>query len=412
MSIIGLLDWDLTRWQQPTCFNLELMKISSYSKIVKKDIVQMELSYFSDMCTKVYIRKDYEDFIYPSEIINDPKSIWGGLALTNGVYSPLIEDIEKQSPDLSIYTKMKKYYTRTKESLHLYDIMMKAAHIRLTLNGESIFPGWEKQLKNIDKKNSYIIIHDNNIKYIKESKELINYLKTKYGYKNTKIGFKFPVELITQEDVLEWGKIEKIKELNSIQVPFIIENKILNDISLYKQSITYIIEDWTEKEIKDKLPEILLQGMFLSKYGIKLQIKLKTNININEKIKKIIVMLNNYFSACLMYRSKLVFCGFCYCKYCYEGIDTEEKIEIFKYMKEEIEDLFDLMYLTEYVTYENNKMIPHLYSQAEIDAGGGYGGFFYKQSLLINPYLEKENYSNSIKISNLFMEDKNDTTGY
>ena len=61
--IIGLMDWDLTKWKSPTVFNLELMKLSYYYKM-RQHIVQMVRRYRSDMVTRLYIQKDYEDFDY------------------------------------------------------------------------------------------------------------------------------------------------------------------------------------------------------------------------------------------------------------------------------------------------------------------------------------------------------------
>ena len=79
MAVIGLLDWDLTRWKQPTVFNLELMKLAYYHKVILRDVVQMEQKFDSSMCTKVFIQKDYEDYDYPQHITADPKVLWRGL---------------------------------------------------------------------------------------------------------------------------------------------------------------------------------------------------------------------------------------------------------------------------------------------------------------------------------------------
>ena len=59
-------------------------------------------------------------------------------------------------------------------------------------------------------------------------------------------------------------------------------------------------------------------------------------------------------------------------------ISTEEKRELFQFIKDNNETLFSLLYGAEYVTLENGKLIPHLYTEEEIKKGGGVGGHFYK----------------------------------
>ena len=57
MSIIGLLDWDLLKWRQPTCFNLELMKLSTYYKNYSHDIVIMANDFDLSRYSKIFIQK-------------------------------------------------------------------------------------------------------------------------------------------------------------------------------------------------------------------------------------------------------------------------------------------------------------------------------------------------------------------
>jgi hypothetical protein len=77
MASVGLLDWDLIRWQQPTVFNLELMKLSTHLK-GQRMITKMLDRYDDSRYSKIIVRKDYEDDDYPSDIFNNPKTESGG----------------------------------------------------------------------------------------------------------------------------------------------------------------------------------------------------------------------------------------------------------------------------------------------------------------------------------------------
>ena len=105
------------------------MKLAALHK-KNHDIVEMEKKFSSDKCTKVYIRKDYEDFEYPKYIVEDPKVEWGGYAPNNGVYAALPPEIERCVADTSIYNCMERFYDRGGETLSLYKKMKRSIHFR------------------------------------------------------------------------------------------------------------------------------------------------------------------------------------------------------------------------------------------------------------------------------------------
>lgn len=406
MAIIGLLDWDLIRWRQPTVFNLELMKLATYHKSILRDIVEMELKFSSDMCTKVYIQKDYEDYSYPSYITEDPKVTWRGLALSNGSYSPMDLAIERCVADTSIYEKLSRYYQRTTDKKRIFNTMMKAQHLRLSLDGKNIFDGWERQLFDGDGRTRHFIIHDKNIVNIKDAYDMIKYIRERYGWRNTSFGFKFPIIINSEEELLKWGNIPKINNISNIYVTNLLSNEVLNEICLTKQKITYLIsnDNWTHEKLLQSLSEILLQGIFLSKYSIILSLKIDNNFLLPPLLKETIRMLNDYFETIIYYKNQLVFCGFTYCKYCYNKLQEETKIEMFKYLKENAEDFFNLLYGAEYVTLEKGILIPHMYTEKEIEIGGGYGGYYYKQNKKMHPTAEQLNYAKYVLPESLYLE--------
>lgn len=386
------------------------MKLSTYNKTILRNIVEMETKFSSEKCSQVYIRKDYEDFLYPAEIINDPKVKWDGYALSNNKYSPMELSIEKCKADVSIYEKMSRFYQRNTITKKIFKSMMKAQHLRLSLDEKNIFSGWDNQIIT-DKKNPYFILHDKNISNIKDSYKILTDIRNMYGWKKSSFGFKFPINIIDMEDLKYWGNLPKIKDMANIYVYDMIPNEIIDNICLTKQKITYYFtkEKWSYEKIMSSLPQIFLQGMFLSSHSIILSLKIDNNFDVPLFLKETIRMLNNYFEAIIYYHNQLVFCGFTYCKYCYNKIQENTKIELFKYLKKEAEEFFNLLYNTEYVTMENNILIPHMYSINEIADGGGYGGYYYKNNLKMHPKPEQLNYAQYIVPETLFGDDNYDT---
>lgn len=372
---MAYFDWDLTQWRTPVIFNLELMKLSTYNKVVLKNIVQMEHFFQSEECTKVYIQKDYEDFLYPSEIISDPKVIWGGLALSEGKYSPMPIEIEQSIADVSIYEKMKKYYNSTNNWQRLFKIMMNAQHLRLSLENNIIFNNCENQLSLSDKKTSHIIFHDKNITEIKDSNNYIRYLGAHYGKKRVYYGFKFPLIIQNDKEFEDWGTLPKIQEMSALILDYIVSDEILDRISLVKQQIVYRFSSkkWTKEKIIDNLSKILLQGIFLSNYSIILLLKIDRSLSLPNELQNMIVMLNSYFSSITAYRTRAQFNVFTFCKFVYTRISRENKIEMFKFFKDNNSDFFDLLYYADGVKFTNNHIVPIHYTTQEILSKGGYG---------------------------------------
>jgi hypothetical protein len=75
----------------------------------------MSPSFQPSRFSKFIIRKDYEDGIYPRNLLNFDNIEYGGYAFSNGLYVPLPHDIEIQKPDLSVYERYRKEFSTTKE---------------------------------------------------------------------------------------------------------------------------------------------------------------------------------------------------------------------------------------------------------------------------------------------------------
>lgn len=266
MAIIGLLDWDLTRWRQPTVFNIDLMKLAYYHKVKCRDVVQMEQKFSSEFCTQVRIQKDYEDFEYPPFIIEDPKVIWNGLALSEGKFNPLPPEIEICPADTSIYNKMDKYYNGSMENKAAYANMMKAVHFRLDDGNGNLIPHWDKQMVPQTKgKVAHFICHDVDLASIRGAYDVIDSVAAEYGRKNFRLGFKFPLHIQTADELLHWGSVTKTPHVSNAYLYTLMPDEVLAELTYFKQQFTYLItnEFWTRETFIEALPKILIQAIFL-----------------------------------------------------------------------------------------------------------------------------------------------------
>lgn len=406
MAIIGLLDWDLVRWKQPTVFNLELMKLAYYHKVNLRDIVQMEAAFDSSMCSQVFIQKDYEDYDYPEVITNDPKVVWRGLALSNGIYKPLPLEIEQCPADTTIYNNFFKYYKKTPEANQVYKNLINASHLRLTLDGKNLFPGWENQLPPPDNKVKHIIFHDKELHAIPDLSDVIRDLGNDYGRKNVRVGFKFPLIIKTADELWDWGRLTKTPSISNFNLYTLMPDELMDQLTPYRQQLTYYISSayWTRETFIDSLPKIFLQAIYLSSHNIIISLKIDKEFLLEEQWYNFIDLFNSYIKSCAYYRYYLVYCCFTYCKHAYERLSKEEKIELFYFIKTQQPELFELLYSAEYALYEKGKIIPHMYTQKEIIQGGGYGGYFYQRANSRKNKPEQVNYADLIQPDSIYLE--------
>ena len=120
-----------------------------------------------------------------------------------------------------------------------------------------------------------------------------------------------------------------------------------------------------------------------------------------------VMLFNDYIKSCVTYRNRFIYCMFTYCKYCYFRIFDEQKRDLFWYIKENNEELFDLLYSLEYATFTDGKFVPHMYTLSTIIKGGGYGGYFYRRSNPRENQIEQFNYADIVQSESIYLEQGN-----
>jgi len=95
-----------------------------------------------DRHEKFIYRKDYEDGQYPPNLLSTPNVEYGGLAFSNNKYKALPIDIEKMKPDTYLYHKMGQFIQGDKTRDKIWNNMVTAEHMRLSLDGKTIWPDY------------------------------------------------------------------------------------------------------------------------------------------------------------------------------------------------------------------------------------------------------------------------------
>lgn len=406
MATISLYDWDLCTWKNPIVFNLELMKLAYYHKVHCHDVVQMTKVINTDLCTKTYIRKDYEDWLYPPELTENPKIDFNGLAIHNDQYTPMPLEIEQCPADTSIYASFSGYYSKNPEIKRVFRVLSNAIHLRLTLDGKTTFPNWENQYRSIAEKTRTIILHDKNLYLNSDLRRAIIDISLECGNKNVRFGSKFPIIITNPDELIAWGIYPKVPYINNLYLIDIIPDEVLLKIRKIPQNLTYLInnDNWTEEKFIASLPKIFMQAMFLSQHSTSILLKIDRNFYLDEQWHRFVDLFNAYIRSCKKYHEVLNYCCYVYCKHCHDELDREGKITLFKFIKENQPELFHLLYSSEYIEYVDGKLKPHMFTHGEFYEGGGSGGFYYRKANQRKNRPEQFNYADLIQPSIIRVE--------
>jgi hypothetical protein len=295
--IIGLYDFDMDKYLTVP-FNLELMKLSSYYK-KKREIVRLSPVRNPEKFSKFIIRKDYDDGDFPA--YNQSNIECGGLAYTGGIYVPMEEEIELSIPDNHIYET---YHNRfdSKQLSRNFNLMMNAAHLRLSLDGRLIWDKAEQQLPR-DLKTHSLYFHDYDLGLVDGSLDAIKELANSTLYKNGYIDCKFPVQTHSTEELIEWLRLERTGSHFYIQTAGIVPNKSLPIIvqeekkKEYQQRLFYYIPKGSlsdEEFIQYLVPQLYQQIIFLRTYCIDFRLKINEMEFADERLVWLMELLNAF----------------------------------------------------------------------------------------------------------------------
>ena len=229
----GLYDGDLRFYARVPFFNLELMKIATYYKR-KHEIVSLSPQFTPQFYSHFLIRQDYYGNTgYDIDPNTDmSKFSFHGRAFDGKQYKPLPLEIERCKPDIHLYDKIEDQIVVNPTVKSMFSVIRRAEHLRLSLDGYTVWSDFEKQLRGEIGRYG-IIFHDYDVNQIEGAYELItdllpNVISNRSG---RRVGMKFPLQTNSLDDFIRWLHLPPLNIYYSIQHNGIIQPKYYTQLS-------------------------------------------------------------------------------------------------------------------------------------------------------------------------------------
>ena len=231
----GLYDGDLPLYDRFPFLNLELMKLATYYKN-KREIVSLTQDFIPQKYSHFIVRQDYFN---PNANYPYYKHVeFGGKAFNGPIYKPMALEIEECRPDVSIYNNIKTTYKFTQNDSKAFHTMRNAIHLRLSLDGRTIWSNFSKQLPN-DKGHSGLIFHDDNLENITDSQQIIQELLERLlPAQLQRIGTKYPIQVESEDRYISWLRFLAINQFYSLQYNGIPCQESLEEIATITKNST------------------------------------------------------------------------------------------------------------------------------------------------------------------------------
>ena len=359
----GLFDADVEKYPYIPFFNLDLMKLSSYYK-KQREIVTLSPFFSPNMYQHFILRQDFPGYDYPITKYNNIE--YGGRAFNPSKYKPLPIEIEKMKPDTFLYNKIEEQYRVSKMRTSAFRRMKKAEHLRLSLDGQTIWKDFTSQLRYTNR-NVGVIFHDYDLGAIKNSYNIVIDILKDFNLSRDgqRIGMKFPVQVSTPEDLLKWSAIKPMQHFYSIQyngimtMPLIKEYiEVVRNTSSARQSFYNISKNTDYNHfITQDIVEVYKQVCFLRTNKTYFSLIYDEDFFENHQWEKVITLINLFWNAPKALRVKTVNringydsmynfimiykANFNYSK---EVFSLDEVREIFQFVRENNYELFKMFY--------------------------------------------------------------------
>lgn len=302
---VGIMDADLSTYLLVP-FNLEAMKLSAYYKRHNQLVVFCP-SFTPERHEKFIYRKDYEDGIYPLNLLTEPNVEYGGLAFSNNKYKALPLDIEKMKPDTTLYRKMHQFIQGDAHRNKIWNNLTTAEHMRLSLDGKTVWPDYGRQFHCL-KQARNLIIHDYNLNEIEGGyEEIIRIMRrARTDGWATRLGMKFPVQIDNGEDLLKWSAFKTNSTFFGLKYEGVIDPAAFSEwIGICREravfsSIDYHITSSRYDEnhfIKDLLPLIFKQVIISRSYRVFFTLNYDEGFFMDPRWEQVLQLFNFYHNS-------------------------------------------------------------------------------------------------------------------
>lgn len=235
---IGLIDQDALFYPKKFFPNLEIMKLASYHK-KQRNIVEFILDVdIVDKYSKFYLRKDLQDGVfYDTELILKKGCEYGGLAFTQGLYSPLPDEIEQCIPDFTIYRNFFKRYNPKIKCGISKNILDNATYLRAIYNDKIQESIVENTIYNNTYGRANIYIYDQHFL----TWENLEYLSELMQNSSQKVKFLYPQRITDFNLAKNICKEKYILPFSSKSPSFIFEKTLYNAdfLEIFKESKSF-----------------------------------------------------------------------------------------------------------------------------------------------------------------------------
>ena len=302
---VGIMDADIAKYILVP-FNLECMKMSTYYK-KHRQLVVFTPKFYPERHQKFIYRKDYEDGDYPPNLLKIPNVEYGGLAFSNNKYQALPLDIEKMKPDTSLYSKMAQFISGNKTRDKIWLNMTQGEHMRLSLDGKTIWPDYGRQFQNL-KQARNLIIHDYNLNDIDGAYDEVSRIMKRARTDGwaTRLGTKFPIIVNDEQSLLNWSNFSTNSTFYGMQYNGVIdddafqewvgrcrERQVYSLVEYYVTDASYDENDF----IMNLLPRIFKQVIISRSYRVFFSLKYDEDFFTDPSWCRVLDLFNYYHNS-------------------------------------------------------------------------------------------------------------------
>ena len=296
---IGIVDYDFFH-NAPSIPNLECGKLIAYWRS-HNEYTTLLRDINLERYRQVYFRQDFPNVHFPSELSNK-KVLYGGRFFSPAAYQPLPLEIEETPPSFENYESYDGLFTVGVGGQKTFPKVLRAVHLRLSLDGKTIWPQFEKQISRKDNRRVVYIFHDYDLGQIDGAREIVTQLvKNEWG-----AGMKFPVCLSDEKELFEWRKIPLSNDLANFHFNGILSSEGMAELvgaqPSFLKSLSYAIipsRFGENRFLEEVFPEIYTQALFLRSQPQKILLKIEPDFGLGSLFQVISKWIRASFSCTL-----------------------------------------------------------------------------------------------------------------